>query len=109
VNQVAVNVKSGIGRVSSNPPGITLSHVGKAHAIFEGAVTIIAEPTDKHARAVFSGDCVSRGGYGQKAECKAKLAPDPKINVNFECEKGFTCERGSQIASAVGSHRDDHR
>jgi hypothetical protein len=82
---------SAIGRVTSDPPGITLSHAGRASGTFEGAVTIAAEPTGKHARAVFSGDCIKTGEYGKKAECSTKLAPDPEVTVTYECEKGFTC------------------
>jgi hypothetical protein len=80
-----------LGRVVSNPPGLTLSGTGEASGLFPGDVTLIAEPTGKHVRAVFSGDCIKAGEYGDRAECVVKLAPDPKINVTFECEKGFTC------------------
>jgi hypothetical protein len=82
--------------VTSDPPGITLSHAGRASGTFEGAVTITADPTGKHARAVFSGDCIKIGEYGQKAECHVKLAPDPKVTVTYECRAGFTCEPGNK-------------
>jgi hypothetical protein len=90
---VGTNVPVGpsLGRVRSDPPGITLSGAGKASALFPGDVTLIAEPTGKHARAVFSGDCNKAGEYGQRAEGLVKLAPDQKVTVTFECEKGFTC------------------
>jgi hypothetical protein len=62
--------------------------------LFSGDVALTAEPTNKHARAVFSGDCKKTGEYGERAECIVKLAPDPKVSVTFECEKGFSCARG---------------
>lgn len=82
---------SSLGRVHSEPHGITLSGAGQASESFPGDVTLIAEPTGGHVRAVFSGDCVRAGEYGQRAECIVKLAPDPKVTVTFECQKGFTC------------------
>jgi hypothetical protein len=83
-----------LGRVTSSPAGITVSGRARASGLFSGDVTLSAEPTSKHARAVFSGDCKKAGEYGEKAECVVKLAPDPKVTVTFECEKGFTCTRG---------------
>jgi hypothetical protein len=90
------NVPAGatLGRVRSDRPGITLSGAGKASGVFPGDVNLIAEPTGGHVRAVFSGDCEKVGEYGKRAECLVKLAPDPNITVNFECEKGFSCEGG---------------
>jgi hypothetical protein len=92
------NVPAGatLGRVRSDPPGIKLSGAGEASGVFPGDVSLIAEPTERHVRAVFSGDCEKAGEYGQRAECLVKLAPDPNVTVNFECEKGFTCGRGSK-------------
>ena len=92
------NVLAGarLGRVLSNPPGITLSGAGESSGLFPGDVTLIAEPTGGHVRAVFSGACNKAGEYGVRAECLVKLAPDPKVSVTFECEKGFTCGGGSK-------------
>jgi len=95
---VVLTTSAGVrmGRVVSNPPGITVSAAGKTSAMFSGDVTLTAEPTNKHARAVFSGDCSKTGGYGERAECIVKLAPDPNITVDFECEQGFTCGAGGK-------------
>jgi hypothetical protein len=95
---LSLNVPAGtsLGRVLSDPPGITLQGSGEASGLFPGDVTLIAEPTGKHVRAVFSGDCKKAGEYGQRAECIVKLAPDPKVTVTFECEKGFTCGSGGK-------------
>ena len=82
------------GSVHSDPPGITLSSAGQANGPFSGDVTLIAEPTDKHVRALFSGDCKKAGEHGQRAECIVKLAPDPKVTVTFECQNGSTCGKG---------------
>jgi len=94
--QAMVTVQAGasMGRVVSNPPGIRLSAAGKTSALFPSDVTLTAEPTSKHVRAVFSGACSKSGGFGERAECLVKLAPDPKVTVNFECEQGFTCRGG---------------
>lgn len=96
--KVTLNIPAGstLGRVRSDPPGITLSGADEASGLFSGDVTLIAEPTGSHVRAVFSGDCKKPGDYGQRAACIVKLAPDPKVKVTFECEKGFTCGRGSK-------------
>jgi hypothetical protein len=97
---ITVNVNSlggaALGRVQSDPPGITLPGGGELSGVFPGDVTLIAEPTGKHVRAVFSGDCEKAGEYGRRAECVVKLAPDPMVTVAFECEKGFTCGKGSK-------------
>jgi hypothetical protein len=95
---ITVNVAAGssLGRVLSDPPGITLSGAGEASGSFPGNVTLIAEPTGRHVRAVFSGACNKTGEYGERAECIVKPAPDPKVSVTLECEKGFTCGRGSK-------------
>jgi hypothetical protein len=81
-----------IGTFVTYPVGIKLSGIGKASGGFEGAVTLRAKPTGRHARVVFSGDCVKTGKYGKKAECRIELAPDPKVTVTYECQKGFTCK-----------------
>jgi hypothetical protein len=85
-----------MGQVVSNPPGITASRAGEFHGQFPGDVTLTAEPTGKHVRALFSGACTNTAGYGERTECVVKLAPDPKVTVSFECEKGFTCGIGSK-------------
>jgi hypothetical protein len=84
------------GRVKIDPPDITLSGPAKASWTSAETVTLTAEPTDKYARAVFSGDCIKTGDYGKKAECSVKPSPNPKITVTFECQKGFACERGDK-------------
>lgn len=91
---VSVSAGTTLGRVTSSPAGIKLSGAARASGLFSGDATLTAEPTSKHARAVFSGDCKKSGEYGEKADCLVKLAPDPKVTVSFECEKGFTCARG---------------
>jgi hypothetical protein len=60
---------SSLGRVHSDPPGIALSSAGQAREAFPGDVTLIAEPTDKHVRALFSDDCKKAGEHasGQSA------------------------------------------
>lgn len=95
---LSLNVPAGtsLGRVLSDPPGITLQGSGEASGLFPGDVTLIAEPTGSHVRAVFSGDCERAGEYGQRAECIVKLAPDPNVTVTFECQKGFTCAGASK-------------
>ena len=93
---VSVPAGSALGSVQSAPPGITLSGAGEASGSFSGDVVLIGAPTDRHVRAVFSGDCQKTEQYGQRAECIVKLAPDPTVTVTFECETGFTCGSGSK-------------
>jgi hypothetical protein len=89
--EITIRTLGATGRVKSNPAGITLSGSGKASGAFSDAVTLTAQPTGRHARAVFSGDCIETGEYGKSAECRVKLAPDPKVTVTYECEKDFRC------------------
>jgi len=62
-----------------------------AEIVSKSDIVFLCLPSAKHARAVFSGDCIKTGEYGKKAECSTKLAPDPEVTVTYECEKGFTC------------------
>lgn len=99
------------GRVESDPPGISLLGAGTASAPFAGQgdadddhpghphhdqkeiATLTATPTDKNARATYSGGgCDEIGKYGDPVRCKVRLAPDPSITVTYECKQGFTCK-----------------
>jgi hypothetical protein len=90
---VTTGPSTATGRVKSNLAGITLAGTGRLRKRFARTVTLTAEPRGTHARAVFSGDCIKTGEYGEKAECSIKLTPDPKVTLTYECQKGFTCER----------------
>jgi hypothetical protein len=84
------------GRVDIDPQGVTLLGDARASLAFDETVTPTAEPQGRHARVVFSGDCIKTGEYGEKAECTLKLMADPKVVVTYNCQKGFTCERGNK-------------
>jgi hypothetical protein len=80
------------GNVHSIPKGIFLKGAGASTWLFTQAdVKLSAEPADSHARAVFSGDCVATGAYGEETECKLNLAGGKKVTVTYECEPGHSC------------------
>jgi hypothetical protein len=80
------------GRVTSTPSGIDVAAGAMTSATFRDvAVELTAQPTGERARAVFSGDCVATGAYGQVATCALTLGPDKTVTVTFECEDGATC------------------
>jgi hypothetical protein len=80
------------GNVKSIPKGIFLRGGGVSKWFFTQAdVKLSAEPADSHARAVFSGDCVATGAYGEDGECKLNLAGGKTVTVTYECEPGYSC------------------
>jgi hypothetical protein len=80
------------GNVKSIPKVIDLRGGGTSSKWFTQAdVKLSAEPAGLHARAVFSGDCVATGAYGQDAECKLNLAGGKTVTVTYECEPGYSC------------------
>src|SRR6185436_18848816 len=75
------------GSIDSRPAGIALAGSGEQENQFsELDIKLKARPNGAHARAVFSGDCVKTGDYGEAAPCKLTLGPDKSVTVTWECE-----------------------
>jgi hypothetical protein len=89
---VDADASAASGTVASAPAGIDLVGGGTATASFpDPSVSLTATPSDAHARAVLSGDCVVTGDYGAPATCPLTLGPDKTVDVAWQCEPGFVC------------------
>lgn len=89
---VTADASAATGSVASKPEGINLAGGGEQDFDFNDLdVKLKARPLGEHARAVFSGDCVKTGEWGEAENCKLKLGPDKQVTVTYECEPGYTC------------------
>jgi hypothetical protein len=80
------------GSVKAVPEQLKLAGAGAARWQFaDPDVHLVAQPSGRNARAVFSGACAATGKYGAGLSCKLRLGPDKKVTVTYQCAPGLTC------------------
>jgi hypothetical protein len=77
-----------IGRVVSDPPGIKISGTGAAIGRFARNVTLIAEPTGEHARAVFFWRLCQDRGLRQEGRVQHEAGSPPESYGDLRVPEG---------------------